>query len=201
MSGTDGARRGGYAKGRAAREAVLDAALALFGEAGYRGASLRDVAARAGLSHPGLLHHFPRKEALLEAVLQRRDAEDAEAVALAGARGRVALEGLVDLVERNAGSPGVVRLFTVLAAEATDPGHPARPWFRERYARTVADLTRACREAAEDGELRDGVCPAAAGRGLVALLDGLQVQWLLDADDVDMAADVRAHLAGLLRAG
>src|SRR4051794_13431713 len=66
----------GYAKGRAKRQDILDQATALFGEAGYRGTSLREIAARCGLSHPGLLHHFPTKESLLLAVLEHRDAED-----------------------------------------------------------------------------------------------------------------------------
>ena len=51
----------GYAKGRAKLRDILDQATALFGEAGYRGTSLREIAARCGISHPGLLHHFPTK--------------------------------------------------------------------------------------------------------------------------------------------
>src|SRR4051794_33036734 len=38
--------RGGYAKGRATREEILDSAMQLFGEVGYRTASLREVSAR-----------------------------------------------------------------------------------------------------------------------------------------------------------
>ncbi|MEJ5914537.1 TetR/AcrR family transcriptional regulator [Pseudokineococcus sp. 1T1Z-3] len=195
------AARGAYATGRRAREEILDAALALFGESGYRGTSLRDVARRAGLSHPGLLHHFPRKEALLEGVLRRRDELDAAAEE-PGSRGATALGRLVDVVGRNAAVPGVVELFCTLSAEATAPDHPAHTYFRERYARLVADLTRSLEQAAEDGDLRAGVVPATAARGLVAVMDGLQVQWLLGRDapgpDLDMAADLRAHLGRLL---
>jgi len=194
----DRLRRGPYARGRAAREQILDAALALFGEAGYRGTSLRDVAQRAGLSHPGLLHHFPRKEALLEAVLQRRDEVDAAQTGLDAARGRAVLDGLVALVARNAGAPGVVELFCVLSAEATAPEHPAHAWFAARYRRTVRLVAAALEEVAADGRLRSGVHPATAARGVVAVMDGLQVQWLLDRGGVDMAADLRAHLDGLL---
>lgn len=43
----------------------LAAALALFAERGYEGASIREIAARAGLSVPGLYHHYPSKQALL----------------------------------------------------------------------------------------------------------------------------------------
>ena len=72
---TDGPRAG-YAKGRATREEILVAATKLFGEVGYGTASLREVAARVGISHPGLMHHFANKAILLAAVLERRDEVD-----------------------------------------------------------------------------------------------------------------------------
>ncbi len=43
----------------------LAAALAAFVEQGYHGTSVRDIARRAGLSVPGLYHHYPSKQALL----------------------------------------------------------------------------------------------------------------------------------------
>jgi len=43
----------------------LVAALEAFAECGYDGASIRDIANRAGLSVPGLYHHYPSKQALL----------------------------------------------------------------------------------------------------------------------------------------
>lgn len=49
----------------AALSTPLAAALDLFAERGYEGASIREIAARAGLSVPGLYHHYPSKQALL----------------------------------------------------------------------------------------------------------------------------------------
>ena len=46
------------------RAEILDAALSAFSEAGYRGASINDIAERAGMSTPRLLYHFSGKEAL-----------------------------------------------------------------------------------------------------------------------------------------
>ena len=43
---------------------------------------------------------------------------------------------------------------------------------------------------ADEGKLRPGVAPAAAARQLIALMDGLQVQWLLDNESVDMPSEV-----------
>ena len=196
MTGTVQAR--GYARGRARRAEILDAAIALFGEVGYRSASLREIAQRVGISHPGLLHHFRSKEELLAAVLEHRDERDAERFHLAAAHGREALRGLVDLVASNAEHPGIVELYCVLSAEATGADHPAHGYFTARYARTRAMTRTAFEEVAREGGLRPGTDPAAAAARLIALMDGLQVQWLLDRGAVDMAAEVRGHLDGLL---
>jgi AcrR family transcriptional regulator len=184
----------GYAKGRAKRRDILDQATALFGEAGYRGTSLREIAARCGLSHPGLLHHFPTKEALLLAVLAHRDEVDQERVSAGGSRGAEALRRLVDVVARNASRRGIVELFTVLSAEATAVDHPAHGYFVDRYQRIISEISTAYAEALSDGSLQPGIDPGRAARDLVALMDGLQIQWLLGDDGPDMAAVVRSHL-------
>src|SRR3954447_14260367 len=111
----------GYAKGRATRAEIVEQATALFGEVGYRSASLREIASRCGISHPGLLHHFASKEALLQAVLQRREEVDAARVGLETARGAETLARIVALVEHNAAQRPLIELFATLSAEATAP--------------------------------------------------------------------------------
>ena len=49
----------------------LAAALAAFAEHGYHGTSVREIAARANLSVPGLYHHYPSKQSLLQGLLER----------------------------------------------------------------------------------------------------------------------------------
>ena len=53
-------------------DAIIDAAEAVVIEAGASHMTLDAVAARAGVSKGGLLHHFPSKVALLEAMVKRR---------------------------------------------------------------------------------------------------------------------------------
>ncbi|MEI7033513.1 TetR/AcrR family transcriptional regulator [Streptomyces pratensis] len=194
---TADARRG-YAKGRAKRTEILDQAMALFGEVGYRGASLRVIATRCGISHPGLLHHFPTKEALLLAVLQRRDDVDDAWLDPAVAQGVDHLRRLTGLAELNAARRGIVELFSVVAAEATSPDHPAHAYFENRYRTSVANTERAYRQARAAGELRDGIEPSDAAQQLIALMDGLQIQWLIGGCETDMAAVLRAHVQAQL---
>jgi AcrR family transcriptional regulator len=56
--------------GREDLPAPLAAALSAFAEHGYHGTSVRDIAARAGLSVPGLYHHYPSKQSLLKDLLE-----------------------------------------------------------------------------------------------------------------------------------
>lgn len=46
------------------RETILDAALEVFSQHGFRGATLDMIATEAGLSKPNLLYYFPSKEAI-----------------------------------------------------------------------------------------------------------------------------------------
>ena len=184
----------GYAKGRAKKAEILAQAVAIFGESGYRGASLRDIAARCGISHPGLLHHFPTKEALLLAVLEQRDVEDRQRMAGDGSRGVDTLRATVDLVRLNTDRRGIVELYAVVSAEATATDHPAHDYFVDRYTESVSAIAQAYREADEDGELRDGVDPTHAAQQLIAVMDGMQVQWLLADGDLDMVEPVRTQV-------
>ena len=186
--------RGPYAKSEQTRKAILDSALMVFAQSGYRSGSLRDVAEQVGMSEAGLLHHFTSKKALLAAVLARRDEQTRERFDLDPQHGRSVLHSAVDLVEYNASTPGVVELYCTLSAEATSPDHPAHQYFADRYV-VATGVFRECFEFLRSrGELREGVDPASAARTTIALMDGLQIQWLLDRDSVDMAADLRAHL-------
>lgn len=62
---------GTTAKGERARQQILDAAERLFAARGVHGTSVRDVAGELSIPTASLLHHFPRKERLYGAVLQR----------------------------------------------------------------------------------------------------------------------------------
>ena len=149
----------GYAKGRAKRREIIDQATAMFGEVGYRGASLREIAARCGISHPGLLHHFPTKESLLLAVLEHRDDVDIEWLETDNRDGVTTLRHLVELVALNATRRGIVELYAVLSAEATSADHPAHAYFQDRYRRALDTAISAYARAAEEGALRAGVDP------------------------------------------
>lgn len=53
------------------KQQILDAALKLFSHKGYGATSVRDIAEEAGLSKGNVYHHFPDKEAIFRALLDR----------------------------------------------------------------------------------------------------------------------------------
>lgn len=182
-------------KGLAKREAILDAALAVFGEVGLHGASLREIAGRVGVSHQSLMHYFPTKNELLMAVLRRRDERlgrhfDDE--------GGMSLTELIALAEDNVRMPGVIELYNMASAEATNDEHPAHAYYAEFYESIIASTARYLQRAADRGVLREGWTPESAARAVLGMMDGLQLQWLYDRDDVHVAASMKLLVSALI---
>jgi len=206
-------------KGQRRRQQILDAAMEMFAQGGYAGTSIASIAEKAGLTLPGLLHHFPSKMSLLLAAMEERDHETGRLLA-AGDEGRdpetgrlLSPDGLTwrrvlddarRVVRANAGKRNLVQVFAILNGESLIEDHPAAPFFRRRSG-YLLDFMRAAFQAGIDaGELRPDLDPQLLAYELIAMMDGLQIQWLRDPDGVDMAAGFEAYLQRLeagIRAG
>ena len=176
------------------REEILAAATELIAASGFNGVPLAAFAAACGLTKAGLLHHFPSKEDLLIAVLQRRDELDAAAVtggSEPAADAAASRAMMTDLVRRNLTQRSIVQLYTVLSAEALDPAHPAHDYFRQRLRASRALLARQVYAWHPE--------PDRAAVELLAFLDGLQLNWLRD-PGIDFAAHWNAFADRFYRA-
>lgn len=180
-----GKARGPYAKTAARRAQIVRAARDCFAEHGYANASLRTIAERAGITHTGLLHHFRDKDELLAEVLAQRDSEEWR-------QGLDEVEGidqlgpyLAGLIRNHQRAPELMRLWIELAAAASRPDHPAHTYFAERYERSRGQFVDGLADEAARARLRKGVTPGSAAVLLQAVLNGLQLQWVL-AQDLDI---------------
>ena len=72
-----------------------------------------------------------------------------------------------------------MELHVILSGEGASAEHPLHEYFVQRYEVVYTLILDAFEEAAEHGELREGVDCASAARTVIALIDGLQLQWLL----------------------
>lgn len=187
--------------GEESRAKAVAVATELFALTGFKGTSVAAVAAGTGLSQSGLLHHFPSKAALLTAVLEERDRQDGDFLAGSGGPplGWAAFDALAALIARNSARPHLVGLFVRLAAEAVEPSHPAHTWVDEHYRGLRRWLTEAVRTGQEQGEIASEAPVDSVVRTTIAVVDGLQQQWLLQPDEVSMTAEFEVF-AQVLRA-
>ncbi|GAA1444869.1 TetR/AcrR family transcriptional regulator [Leifsonia poae] len=196
-----GRARGPYAKSAERRRQIVDEAYRMFSTRGYQASSLREIAGAAGISLSNLQHHFASKEELLLAVLERRDetpaAETAAADTAENADENAAVPFDAAMVARAAANeriPGLIALYSVLSAEGVTDGHPGREFFLRRYDSLRAGYTAEFEEVRRQGRLRSGVDPAMAAASVVALWEGIQLQWLYAPDRIHAADALRAYL-------
>lgn len=182
------------------RARIIEAAIGLFGERGYYGFTIQELGKRCGLSNPGLLHYFPSKLDVLLQVLAELQAREAEFMAPLVQQATVGGEGsgsraavltvLRALVVRATTNPQKVRLLVELQAESLDPSHPAHSWWQRREAVLLGLLVTLLRPHIER--------PETVARQVMALMDGLLMQWLRAWPRMDAASEWNAALARLL---
>lgn len=186
------------------RREILDAAARTIGERGYGGASLAAIAEDVGIAAPSLLHHFRNKEHLLTEVLAYRDdlsrSYHGQDAVLEGAP---LLEHLVDTAAENSHRRGLTQLYAVLLGESITTNHPGKDFFRDRFVGLRTMVRDAVLEAIADPAVGEADVLETAS-AIIAVMDGIQFQFLLEPDAVDMAGvterTIRALLADL-RAG
>jgi AcrR family transcriptional regulator len=186
------------------RREILDASVEIFGSKGFAGGTLQEIADQVGMTHAGILHHFGSKDQLLLEVLLHRDETD-----VADLEGQHIPDGLqlfrhlVRTAFLNAQRAGIVQAYAVLSAESVTDDHPGRAFFHNRYRTLRGEVAQAFEIVCDERGVsnRENVTDAAAA--ILAVMDGLQVQWLLDPTAVDLGRAsefaIEAILASVLR--
>ena len=217
------ARRRGPGRPRAGSEdkraRILNEAVVLFGEHGYAGTSLADIANAADISKAGLLHHFSSKDELFCKVLERRDREDALSILVESPAGEgdtveapvdtignldtldvagvsdldgnpwALLERYIELLERNVAHRDLTAIYTATAVSVLDAEHPAHRWMAN-HLNSAVERFESSFEAGKTAGIVDPQMPSRlVARSLVALIDGLQLQWLCSTTPGTAAAE------------
>jgi len=178
------------ARGLARQEQILDVAFDLFADNGVRQTTIAAVADRVGLSEAGVLHHFTSKEDLLLAVLYKADASfpEAEAFAAAPGGGIGSLRRLYSNAEVLVANPALCRLRVVVGNEALASDGPARQYVKDRLDHVRRGFELMLREGVRRGEFRPDIDVTHYATQIIAFLEGIQVQWLLDPEGIDIVA-------------
>jgi AcrR family transcriptional regulator len=125
------------------KESIIDAAEAVVLENGARHMTLDAVAARAGVSKGGLLYHFPSKDALLRAMLERlrknmEDTREKKSKGLKKGPGREIKAYILSGADRDPRKDQI--RSALLAAVAHDP--KLLQSAREDFRRSLAEFMR-----------------------------------------------------------
>jgi AcrR family transcriptional regulator len=181
-------------KGKRTREApevrqarILKEAIRILGQRGYHGFTVQELAERCGLSNAGLLYHFPSKEQLFVAVVQELEQREIQVLAPLVAvveRTGAPLTAVIDLLHTmvaRGSEPELVRLYAVLQSESLDKAHPAHDSFRRREEQTLALFAKLVAPHVPR--------PLSTARQMLALVDGLRLQWLRADQGFDPAAE------------
>lgn len=189
-------KKRGYASGRARKLEIVEHAAAAFAQKGFYGTSLREIAREVGVHHTVLMHHFGAKAELLVAVIDWYDTRHGSLKPQFAGLGQVLVTAIVAAAEKNAETPGLVRLLSVLTAEAGEPDHPAREALQTRHERLKEIFAAALRE--RDAEARHapekqhepGVSPGLSPEDravlMIAVWEGLQVFEALSPTPIDL---------------
>lgn len=172
--------RGRYAKGEARRTAILDAVIHLFDTGDSGRPTLRAIAREVGIVESGVLRYFGSMDDLFVAVLDRRDEQAAHEFTL------TTLDDVWVYLASTTRSPGLTELFVDMTLAARDERHPAAEFVRRHRERVGAVIAEALGQVSPDDV-----------RLVIAVAEGLQIQWLQDRS-VDIAGGVR-RFVGLLQ--
>jgi AcrR family transcriptional regulator len=174
---------------------LLDAAQTVVLQGGAASITLDAVAAEAGVSKGGLLHHFPSKEKLIEAMVVRIVAEWRQDVmeaieAQAEGPGRVARAFLAMSFEEHPDFADCVRRSTVVLLTALT----ANP----KLLQPLRDVYRELERLIENDGLRPGY-----GEAILSAIDGLWFAKIFGTREVsaERSAAIRASLVRLVEEG
>lgn len=184
------------------RRQILDAAIQVFSERGFHGARMDDIVKQSGLSKGALYWYFESKDQLIETILD--DFFEQELVLLraaASASGTVSerLKAFtVILVQDMQKMPAFLPIAFEFYAAATRQS-PIRDTLQRHFRDYRSALMTMLDQGVESGELRQ-VDTESFAVGLMALLDGLTLWWVVNPADIQMESITNTLLELLLNA-
>lgn len=198
-------RRPGGADGRSSREeAILAAALAVFGQQGFAAARLDDVAARAGVAKGTLYLYFPSKAALFQGLLRSAIAVPMETAATAmlarDLSAEASLRALIGFLRQHVMGTERETLLRLIVAEGMRFPELAEFHHREVVSRGVAAIRRIAEKGVASGEFRSDALTRFPQLAIAPVLLAVLWEGLFGRiEPLDTDAFLDAHLAVLIR--
>ena len=171
----------GVDRGAERRRLILSATRELIAEHGVGGLRLNAVAERAGIGRPGLLHHFPNKEALLHAVLDQHEqtvGSDLQSIAEHG--GLRSVRALADIARYDVRDRLGAAVWAELVADAARSEAVLHDRLIGAYESYLAAVRAFLEAAIAEGDVRADADLDQETILIIAMIRGLETSWLLD---------------------
>jgi len=185
------------------RQAILDAAQAVFVQKGYQLATIDEIAARSALSVGAIYRYFPTKSDIMLTLLEERLGRGPELFHRLTGEGGSAWQRLsrcVDLfvTALRVRHPGTGRLLLAAWGEALQD-RTVRLGLQERYQGLVDYMRGVIEAGVAQGEFRRNPDPAVLAELLVAMADGATLAWSIGTPGLDLRR-MRASALAMFRA-
>ena len=169
------------------RRRLLDAAARVFAKRGYRGASVEEISSEAGYTIGALYSNFSGKEEVLLALLEQRVAQIAERIVTAALQGDTPTDklraGAREWMEFLDDEPELyalmVEFWTIWVRDDEQRPHHGR-----RFAAVREYIGGLIQQKADEMGVTMRLPPDQIGAVVVALADGLALQYLANPDAV-----------------
>ena len=154
------------------RRQILDAAMGLFARQGFEGTTTRQITRRAGVNEAIIFRHFPTKEDLYWAIIERRCQTSGrrqiiESQLASGASDREVFTGIAEQILRRGPEDSLhTRLLLYTALERHELSHR---FFRTYAAESYELLAQYIRRRTAQGAYRD-VDPQLAARSFLGMI-------------------------------
>lgn len=160
------------------RDQILQSAIHLFAQNGFRGTTTRELAQAVGVSEPVLYQHFPSKSDMYKAIIENLMEKvqvmnlDEQNLPIDQFFHRLA-GGILDFHEKNA---DYIRILLYSGLE----GHELSRMFHERHACHVFDsLSRAMERRINDGSMRADLDPQLTARAFAMMIGDVGLKRIL----------------------
>ena len=179
-------KRGPYARSQRRRETIAQAVLDIVDELGHEKVTTALAAERSDTNEATLLYHFPTKDHLVIAALELADALASHRDPRTGDTGLAPdldLDGLRAVA--NARTPTELhrrRLYQVVKGQAVSEDHPAAAYIADRTSEGIRLWTAVVEQQQRAGLAHPSLDPAAVGRQVFALWEGLASMHAVDPD-------------------
>ena len=181
--------------------AALDAAMRVFWEKGYEGATLRNLESAMRINRSSMWTAFGTKEDLFKLAFERyiNDYQGyiREALEKPTIREVVesALRGTVDFLSTPGNPKGCLSVHGALAVG--DESDPVKQWLIEGRRNGEMRARKRFEEAKKTGDLSKGIDPAGAARYVATIIQGLGVQAASGATKAELTKTVDMALRNL----